>query len=155
MDRSRLSDDFCLNSWDITFCVIHENELEGLVLAAWGQKSFSLLANPPPPLWLCWCGDTQKGHLGCCASLYDSLLLLWSGLYSRMSIGKQNMDASHSRPSLGNIPESYSAPPWVASEEKGKSKVLVVRNWKSIWDTIRSTSDASPPHLSGRTRKDK
>ena len=31
------------------------------------------------------------------------------------------MDASPSSPSWGNIPENYSAPPQVASEEMGKS----------------------------------
>ena len=41
--------------------------------------------------------------------------------------------------------------PWVASEA---SKVLTVRNWTSVWDAIRSTPGASPPHLSGRTRRD-
>ena len=42
--------------------------------------------------------------------------------------------------------------PWVASEA---SKVLLVRNWTLVWDAIRSTPGASPPHLGGRTRKDK
>ena len=82
-----------------------------------------LLANPPEPLLLShtllWYGDTQKGHLGCCSSLYDSLPLLQSGLYSGMCVGTR--DASPSSPSLGGIPKSYSAPPRVASEEKGKS----------------------------------
>ena len=41
--------------------------------------------------------------------------------------------------------------PWVASEA---SKVLMVRNWTSVCDAIRSTPGASPPHLSGRTRRD-
>ena len=35
--------------------------------------------------------------------------------------GTQNTDAFPSAPSLGNIPEDYSAPPQVAPEEKGKS----------------------------------
>ena len=39
----------------------------------------------------------------------------------------------------------------VASEA---SKVLMVRNWTSVWDAIRSTPGASPPHLSGRTGRD-
>ena len=81
------------------------------------------LANPPEPLLLSnillWYGDTQKGHPGCCSSLYDSPPPLQSGLYSGMWIGTR--DASPSGPSLVGIPESYSAPPRVASEEKGKS----------------------------------
>ena len=38
--------------------------------------------------------------------------------------------------------------PRVASET---SKVLMVRNWTSDRDAIRSTPGTSPPHLSGRT----
>ena len=30
----------------------------------------------------------------------------------------------------------------------------MVRNWTSIWDTIRSIPDASPPHLGGRMGRD-
>ena len=41
--------------------------------------------------------------------------------------------------------------PWVASEA---SKVLMVRNWTSVCDAIRSTPGTSPPHLCGRTRRD-
>ena len=39
----------------------------------------------------------------------------------------------------------------VASET---SKVLMVKSWTSIRDAIRSTPGASPPCLSGRTRRD-
>ena len=42
--------------------------------------------------------------------------------------------------------------PWVASEA---SEVLMVRNWTSVWDAIRSTPGASPPHLGGKTWRDK
>ena len=41
--------------------------------------------------------------------------------------------------------------PWVASEA---SKVLMVRNWTSIRDAIRSTPGAFPAHLGGRTGRD-
>ena len=41
--------------------------------------------------------------------------------------------------------------PWVASEA---SKVLMMRNWTSVWDAIRSALGASPPHLGGRTARD-
>ena len=41
--------------------------------------------------------------------------------------------------------------PLVASEE---SKVLMVKSWTSVRDAIRSTRGASPPRLSGRTRRD-
>ena len=67
-------------------------------------------ANPPPPLLyqIYWSGDTQKGHLGCCSSLYDSWLLLRSGLYSGMCPSTRKTDAFPSSPSLGNILGNYS-----------------------------------------------
>ena len=37
--------------------------------------------------------------------------------------------------------------PQVASEA---SKVLMVKSWTLVKDAIRSTPDASPPHLGGR-----
>ena len=42
--------------------------------------------------------------------------------------------------------------PQVAPEA---SKVLIVKTWTSVRGAIRSTPGASPPHLGGRTRKDK
>ena len=39
---------------------------------------------------------------------------------------------------------------WVASEAR---KVLMMRNWTSVSDATRSPG-ASPPHLTGRTRRD-
>ena len=39
--------------------------------------------------------------------------------------------------------------PRVASEARE------VKSWTSVRDAIRSTPGASPPHLSGRTRRDK
>ena len=41
--------------------------------------------------------------------------------------------------------------PQVASET---SKVLMVRSWTSVRDSIRSASDASAPRLGGRTGRD-
>ena len=41
--------------------------------------------------------------------------------------------------------------PQVAS---AASKVLMVRIWTSIRDAMRPTPGASPPHHSGRTRRD-
>ena len=64
------------------------------------------------------------------------------------------MDASPRGPSLGNILEIYSPPPWLVQRKSGnQAKVLMVRNWKSIWDAIRSTPGASPPHFGGRMRR--
>ena len=41
--------------------------------------------------------------------------------------------------------------PWEASEA---SKVLMVKSWTSVRDTIRYTPSASPPCLGGRTGRD-
>ena len=55
---------------------------------------------------LYWHGDTQKGHLGCCSSLYGSLLLLWPGLYSGMRMGTCKTDAPPRNASQGEtVPE--------------------------------------------------
>ena len=98
--------------------------LEELNLIARGQK----LIFPHWPAFhhlfcyhIYWCGDTQKGHLGCCSSLYDSPFLLQSGLYSGMCTGRGKTDASPSSPGLGNISKDYSAPLRAASEEDKKS----------------------------------
>ena len=105
-----------------SFCVICGNELEGLALVTWQQSLFPRW----PSLHNCFCfhvywrGGTQKGHLGCCSSLYNSPLLLRSGLCSGMYVGTRNTDASPRSPSLGNILGNYSAPPRVASEKKDK-----------------------------------
>ena len=84
------------------------------------KLTFSLLANP---FAITYTGmvTTQKGHLGCCLSLYDSPFLLWSELYSGMFTGTCSVGASPSSPSLGGIPKSCSVPSQVASGEKGKS----------------------------------
>ena len=72
-----------------------------------------------------------------------------------MCIDTQRAGASPGGLNFGSIPKIYSAPPCVALERKGnQDKVLMVRNWTSVWDAIRSTPGASPPHLGGRTRRD-
>ena len=47
-------------------------------------------------------------NIGSCSSLYDSWLLLRSGLYSGMCPDTRKMDAFPSSPSLGNILGNYS-----------------------------------------------
>ena len=65
------------------------------------------------------------------------------------------MDVFPSGLSLGDIPEGYSAPQWRHQRKRGnQAKVLMVRNWTSIWDAIRSTPGASPPRLGGRKGRD-
>ena len=132
-----------------SFCGICGNEMEGLTLITRGRKSLF-------PHWpalhhlfcycLYWCGDTWKEHL----SFMFVLVLLWSGIYSGLCTGTQVTNVPPSGLSLGGILEGYSAP-WVASEA---SKVLLVRNWTSVRDVIRSTPGASPTCLSGRTGRD-
>ena len=64
------------------------------------------------------------------------------------------MDVSTSDLSLGNILEDCAAPPWVEPEEKGnQSKILIVKNWISIWDDITLTLGAITSFLGGRTRR--
>ena len=104
-----------------SFCGICGNELEGLALIAWGQKSPLLLSH----ILVCW----QKGHFGGCSSLDDSPFLLQSGLYSGICTDRGKTDASlvvlawetfqkttllHSR--------------WHQRRIRNQTKVLVVRN---------------------------
>ena len=63
-----------------SFCQVCGSELERLTLMVQGQKSlfpWKLALHHP----FCY---TQKGHLDCCSPLYDSLLLMWSGLSSEV-----------------------------------------------------------------------
>ena len=76
--------------------------------------------------------------------------LLCSEIYSESCIGTQMMNVFPNNLSLESIPEGYSAP-WMASEAR---KVLMVRNWTSIWNAIRFIPGGSLPHLIGRTRRD-
>ena len=114
-----------------SFCGICRNKLEGLVLIAQGKKDpFFLTGQPSPPLLLSiyWRGGIQEGHLGCCSSLYDSLLLLQSGLYLGMCIATHKMDASPSSPSLGTIPGNYCYTlGGIRGKGQMKSKASVVR----------------------------
>lgn len=73
-DQRKLSSGLCFNSLDILFveCVemnwrIGPDSLrtKSLFLAGWPFCSH-----------ICWQDDTQKGHLGCFSSLYDSPFLL-------------------------------------------------------------------------------
>ena len=77
-------------------------------------------------------------------------VLLWPGIYSESCTGTQVTNVSPSGLSLGGIPEGYSD----CTPGSIRGKVLMVRNWTSVWDAIRSTPGASPPHLSGRTGRD-
>ena len=127
------------------FCGICGSDLEGLALSI-------------SPYWpaLChlffyclyWCGNAWKEHL----SFMFVPVSLWSRIYSGSCTGTQVTNVSPRSFSLGGIPEAYSDCTQVASEA---SKVLMVRNWTSVWDAIRSTPGAPPPHLGGRTGRDK
>jgi len=99
------------------------NQLEGLVLVAWGQKSLF-------PHWL-----TLSLSQKLCGS--DSLLLLWSGLYSGMSKGTWKMDASPSSPSWGNIPGKLFCYTLGGIREKDKSN-------KGLGDQFNSVAQSCP-----------
>ena len=155
MDQKRLSGSFCLNSLDILFVESLEINWRIGPSSLRTKITFSSLANPFA-INIYWRGDTQKGHLGCRLSRYDSPFLLWSGLYSGMCTGTCKMDASPSSPGLGNILGKLlcSTPGGI----RGKGQIKDGSWWygtKSIWDAIRSTPSLSPPRLGGRTRRDK
>ena len=78
-------------------------------------------------------------------------VLLLSGIYSGLYTGTQVMNASPGGLSLGGIPEGYSD----CTPGGIRGKVLMVRNWTSVWDAIRSTPGTSPPHLSSRAGREK
>ena len=119
-----------------SFCGICGNELEGLALIAQEQKSLF----PCQPILhhlfcyhVYWHGDTQKGHRGCCSSLYDSPLLLRSGLYSGMCIGTSFPQESQLGKHSGKTTLLHLR--W--HQRKGQIKQ---RSWwyetKSAWDAI-------------------
>ena len=45
-------------------------------------------------------------------------------------------------------------PRWHQRKRGNQAKVLMVRNWTSVWDAIRSTPGAPLPILGGRSRRD-
>ena len=141
-----------------SLCGICGNELEGLALIAQEKKSLFLH-------WLtlhhlfCYhiylCGDTQEGHLGCCSSLYDSPLLLQSGLYSGMNICTHKMDASPNSTSLGNIPGKLLCYTLGGIRAKGKSnKCLGGMEVSQSGMPSGLPLVPSPPDLSGRNWRD-
>ena len=141
-----------------SFCGICGNELEGLALIAQGQKSLF-------PHWpalhhlFCYhiyqCGDTQKGHLG----FYVHPVMTQCFYCGQDCI--QECAQAHRRwilPLVVLASEAfwkatllYSG--WHQRRSRNQTKVLMVRNWTSIWGAIASTLGASPPCL-GRTGRD-
>ena len=162
MDQRRLSGGFCLNSLSILF--VESVEWTGRIGLNNLRTKITFFSLAGHHRLFCyhiyWCGDTQKGHPGCCSLPYDSPLLLQSGLRSGMCTCTRRADASPRGPSLGGILEGYSVARQVASEKekkKNQAKVLMVRNWTSILDAIRSTPVHLHPTLvvePGGTRKE-
>ena len=107
------------------FCGSCGNELKGLALVAWGQKSLL-------PCWLtlhslfCYhkhsCGDTHKRHLGVFVCLFITQHF-YCGQDCTWECARAH--GTWMLPLLilawETFQERYSAPPWVASEEKWKS----------------------------------
>ena len=77
---------------------------------------------------------------------------MWSGIYSGSRTGTQETSVSLSGLAWQAFRKVTLVAPLVASEA---SEVLMVRSWTSVRDAIRSTPGASPPHLGGRTGRDK
>ena len=142
-----------------SFCGICGNELEGLALIAQGQKSLF-------PHWLAlhhlfcyhtyWSGDTQNGHLGFYVHPF-----MTQCFYCGWDCTQECAQA-HRRwilPLVVLVWESfwkatllYSR--WHQRRNRNQTKVLMGRNWTSLWDAIGSTTGASPPCLVGRTGRD-
>ena len=95
---------------------------------------------------LYWCGDAWKEHL----SFMFVSVLLWSGIYSGSCTGTRDK-CFPQRFSLGGILEGYSdcTPGGIRGKQRFNSEEL-----GGSQDAIRSTPGASPPCLSGRTRRD-
>ena len=131
------------------------NELEGLALLAWGQKSLF-------PLW------PTLHHLFCYTGMVtlrrDILVAVYLFMIHGFSCSQdctQECAWAHVRRMLPLGVLAWEIlhkafllhPGW--HQRKGQIKQ---RSWwygtKSVWDAIRSTPGASPPHLSSRTRRD-
>ena len=123
--------------------------MEGLALITRGQKSLF-------PHWpalhhlycycLYWCGDTWKEHIG----FIFIPVLFCSGIYSRSCKARKWM-----LPLAVLAQEAFWKVTLIAPQVTAEaSKILMVRKWTSVWDPIRSTPGASPPHLGGRTWRD-
>ena len=146
VDQRRLSDGFFLNS--LSILSVESVEWTGKIgLNSSRTKIIFSLAGPSPPFCCCiyWCGDTQKGHLGCCSSPCDSPLLLPSGLCSgvcALAYGGQMLPPEVlAREAFWKAALLNAR--WHQRKKKSQAKVLMVRNWTSILDAIRST----PVHL--------
>ena len=144
MDQRRLSGGFCLNS--LSILSVESVEWTGRIGLNSLRTKITFFSLAGHHRLFCyhmyWCGDTQ--HPGCCSLPYDSPLLLQSGCAQKCAPAHGGQTSPRS-PSLGGILEGYSVARQVASEKekKNQAKVLMVRNWTSILDAIRST----PVHL--------
>ena len=137
-----------------SFCGICGNELEGLALVAQGQKS--LFPHWPTPYHLfCYTGvaTLRRDILVVARPFMTHHFYCGQECNPGMCTDTCNTDASPRGPSLGNTPGKLLCYPLGGVREKDKSKVLVVRNSKSVWDAIRSTPGAFPLCLGGRTRR--
>ena len=70
-------------------------------------------------------------------------------------MGTCKKDAFPSSTSFGNIPGKLLCYTLGGIREKGKSNKGLGGMELNVLDAIRSTPGASPPHLGGRTRRDK
>ena len=69
-------------------------------------------------------------------------------------MGTCKKDAFPSSTSFGNIPGKLLCYTLGGIREKGKSNKGLGGMELNVWDAIRSTPGASPPHLGGRARRD-
>ena len=128
------------------------------------------------------CGNSQKGHLGFSLHPFVTPFLTYSfdcgQEYAQRCAAAAAAKSLQSCPTLcdpiDGSPQAHKRwmfplvvlawetfqkatlfhPGWHQRKRGNQGKVLIVRNWTSIWDAIRPTPGASPPLLSGRTGRD-
>ena len=128
------------------------------------------------------CGNSQKGHLGFSLHPFVTPFLTYSfdcgQEYAQRRAAAAAAKSLQSCPTLcdpiDGSPQAHKRrmfplvvlawetfqkatlfhPGWHQRKRGNQGKVLIVRNWTSIWDAIRPTPGASPPLLSGRTGRD-
>ena len=139
-------------------CGICGNELKGLALIARGQKSLF-------PLWpalhhlfhydIYWCRDTLKGNFG----FYVCPFMVF-----QFYCGQEYIQDCAQAPRRWIFPlvilvweafwkATLLHPGWHQRKSRNQEKVLMVSNWTSIWDAIRSTPGSSLSRLTDRMEK--
>ena len=105
-------------------------------------------------------GSSQKGHLGFSLCPFVTPFLAYNFVCGQEYA--QRCAQAHKRRMFPLVVLAWETfqkatlfyPGWHQKKRGNQGKVLMVRNWTSLWDAVRSAPGASPPLLSGRTRRD-